>query len=134
MDEHGLTGWKVATDSAVRRNGQCDYRKKTISFSVHFVERNPESMLLDTLLHEIAHALTPGAKHGPIWSAKCREIGLNNPTRCTASDMPKGKYQAHCVQCGPLNAFRHRLTERANFQVHIACNRGRIDWKEIKQA
>jgi hypothetical protein len=34
----------------------------------------------DTCLHEIAHALTPFAGHGPVWQAMCMKIGAN-PSR-----------------------------------------------------
>ena len=66
--EHGLAqqGWRFKFDRARLRAGQCRYRSKTITLSKHYVALNvttrPEEVL-DTILHEIAHALA-GGRHG----------------------------------------------------------------------
>ena len=39
----------------------------------------------DTILHEVAHALTPGDNHGPLWRRVCRQIGAR-PERCYTND------------------------------------------------
>jgi hypothetical protein len=59
MVEHGLVnlGWKVNWDDAKKRFGYCSVSKKVISLSRPLTEANPESEVLDTILHEIAHAL-----------------------------------------------------------------------------
>lgn len=36
-----------------------------------------ENEVIETILHEIAHAITPGAGHSKIWRDTCREIGGN---------------------------------------------------------
>jgi predicted SprT family Zn-dependent metalloprotease len=43
--------------------GLCLYEPKAIELSLHFIERNAEDVIRDTLLHEIAHALV-GPGHG----------------------------------------------------------------------
>lgn len=112
MDEHGLTAWKLAIDNAVRRHGQCQHSKRTLSFSKHYIENNLQSKILNTLIHEIAHALTPGHGHDDIWAKKCEDLGYPNALRCTADTiMPQGKYQAHCAKCGYLPYFKHRQTK-----------------------
>lgn len=133
MDSFGLDTWNLVTDNAIRRNGCCIHRTKTLSFSKHFIERNPQEMLLNTVLHEIAHALVGGGHgHNEVWRQKCIEIGYSNPTRCTASDMPKGKYQAHCTNCGPINAYKHRLKSRKKpvTITHVACG-SMVYFKEV---
>lgn len=129
MNDHNLQNWKVELDRAVMRNGQCDHRNKVLSFSKHFIQRNKEEMILNTLLHEIAHALV-GSNHGHdlTWERKCIEIGYKNPTRCSNSDMPKGNYQATCDKCGPLEIYRHRLSKKV--YTHVAC-KTTISWKGI---
>lgn len=103
MNDHGLLdeGWKFQFDNAKRRFGCCMYRKKVISLSKHLTELNEFDQVRDTILHEIAHALTPGAHHGPKWVAKALEIGCNGK-RCYSSNevtKVKGNYVATCGTC-----------------------------------
>src|ERR1700722_17497176 len=78
MDLHGLKEWEFGINSNVRRTGVCYYPRKTapgrIELSAHFVERNTEEEIRDTLLHEIAHAIVgPGHGHDAAWREKCVE-------------------------------------------------------------
>lgn len=76
--EHNLKGWIFKFDSAKRRFGQCNYGRKIISMSRHLTELNDEKQVVDTLLHEIAHALAGiGTYHGPAWKRVAKEIGCN---------------------------------------------------------
>jgi hypothetical protein len=53
-------------DSAVRRFGTCRYSRKLITLSRQLIELNDQARVLDTILHEIAHALAgPKTGHGP---------------------------------------------------------------------
>src|SRR5690606_9981825 len=67
--------------------GYCDYYKKIIVLSGEFVDHAPDVDIVQTILHEIAHALTPGAKHGPEWLAKARSIGYTG-SRTSDVDLP----------------------------------------------
>ena len=118
MEKHGLIrqGWKFAWDHSKRRAGCCKYRCKTISLSKHYVERNVAERLddvIDTILHEIAHALTPGDGHGAKWKIKCIEIGAR-PERCYDAKtvvMPDGRYRAVCSSCA-RQFNRHKRPRR----------------------
>jgi hypothetical protein len=57
----------------------------------------------DTILHEIAHALTLGDGHGYAWKRKCIEIGAK-PERCyTNKDTVfTMRYQAICGGCNAV--------------------------------
>ena len=81
MDGHGLHGWTFHFDHARRRFGSCQFALRRITLSRPLTLLNDESQVADTLLHEIAHALTPGSGHGPAWKAKCLELGAV-PRRC----------------------------------------------------
>jgi len=104
MDEYGLIdrGWTFDFDKAVRRLGCCWYGKRKITLAKANALVDTDDEVLDTILHEIAHALVGGgAGHGPVWQAKCREIGAK-PDRCAerTTDKPVGKYVATCKDCG----------------------------------
>lgn len=63
-----------------------------------------QTQLLDTLRHEVAHALVgPEADHGYLWRQKCREIGAN-PERTVSMNQSGIKnhttYKAVCGRCG----------------------------------
>jgi predicted SprT family Zn-dependent metalloprotease len=102
--QHGLHDWRFQFDHARRRFGSCRPRSKLVTLSKPLTLLNTEDQVRDTLLHEIAHALTPGAGHGPKWKAKCLEIGAV-PKRCyTESEVqaparPPARYRLGCPRC-----------------------------------
>ncbi len=115
MTLHGLTqkGWIFEFDNSKVRFGVCRYRRKLISLSKTLVELNDEYEVKDTILHEIAHALTPGAHHGWAWQQKCIEIGAR-PNRCYTSvevNTPSLRYQFKCV-CGTLHQRAKKPSDR----------------------
>lgn len=137
MRQHGLTdqGWSFYFDRARRRFGCCRYTVKAITLSRPLTELSSETEVRDTILHEIAHALTPGAGHGWQWRAKCREIGAK-PQRCAAQDAPsvKGRHRLTCRGCGHVmtahRAGRKIQMARAGIAWHGPCGRekGRLDY------
>lgn len=102
MDQHGLHAWKIKWIKSMRRLGRCDYYNRTIEISVY------QSDLKDTVLHEIAHALTPWAKHGPAWQAMCIKIGAR-PNRCVNAIHGTGiGYKFICCKCNEVLGTRPR--------------------------
>src|SRR4051794_2320393 len=99
LARHGLPKWSFAFNWRKRTLGLCVYHTKTIELSVPFIECNTRAEIIDTILHEIAHALV-GPKHGhdEVWKQKCLEIGAQ-PTRCGQAAMPEGRWQASCRRC-----------------------------------
>lgn len=83
MEEHNLRGadrdvvleWSFKFDTARKRFGYCSHFQKVISLSAALVRLNSEERVLGTILHEIAHALTPGQGHNQVWKRKLLEIG-----------------------------------------------------------
>lgn len=112
--EHGLDNWTFKFDNAKKRFGVCRHTPKIISMSRSLVELNSEEQFMDTLLHEIAHALVgSGNGHNHIWKSKCVEIGCR-PVRCYSSKTVKGvkgKYTLICENCGSKSE-RHKKTRK----------------------
>jgi len=61
--------------------GICNYAKHSIELSEALTELSDEADVKDTILHEIAHALTKGHHHDWVWQRKAKEIGCNG-IRC----------------------------------------------------
>ncbi|VTR92600.1 Uncharacterized protein OS=Phycisphaera mikurensis (strain NBRC 102666 / KCTC 22515 / FYK2301M01) GN=PSMK_31170 PE=4 SV=1: SprT-like [Gemmata massiliana] len=139
LNSHGLTAWEFGFNANVRRAGVCFYphagEPGRIELSVHFASRNTDEEVLDTLLHEIAHALV-GPRHGhdAVWRAKCRAIGAR-PEACYGEEieMPRGRWRARCPGC-TAEYDRHRRPARAEGWYCRPCgrNRGALTWHEVE--
>jgi predicted SprT family Zn-dependent metalloprotease len=79
MDEHGLEDWALTFGRAKFQAGICLRDRKEIKLSAPLMSIWELEHSRDTILHEIAHALTTGS-HGPAWKARCRQIGAD-PSR-----------------------------------------------------
>jgi predicted SprT family Zn-dependent metalloprotease len=126
---HGLTEWSFAFNWRKRSMGLCVFGNRRIEISVHFVKRNAQAEILDTLLHEIAHAsVGPDHAHDAVWKNKCVEIGAR-PVRCGDAEMPEGRWQAGCKGCGK-QFQRHRRPKRMRGWFCRGCGpeTGRLEW------
>lgn len=88
MDEHDLIskGWTFKYNKSGTTYGKCNYRKRSIQLSGVNVPFMKYEDVLDTILHEIAHALDLiengyCSRHGANWKAICRRIGAD-PKSC----------------------------------------------------
>jgi hypothetical protein len=95
LDKNGLTDWHTKISRAVKRLGSCHYSKKTISLSAQFIEMGTEATILNTILHEVAHALCPGDGHGAKWKKKAIELGCDGK-RCAEGFKLKLQFNFEC--------------------------------------
>lgn len=116
MAAHGLSQWEFVYDHARRRFGSCQPGRRRITLSKHLTFLNNRDAVRETVLHEIAHALTPGDGHGPKWRAKCVELGIR-PERCytdervTSPPRRPARWQIGCKACDWW-AERYKVTRR----------------------
>lgn len=113
MAKHGLTGWTYTLDNAVRRSGQCNHRTRTISMSRKIIVAMDTEQFMNTLHHEIAHALVgPGHGHDQVWRDMHYALGGNGRRQSqvdTTHITPK--WLGTCPSGHTIS--RHRLTKRA---------------------
>jgi predicted SprT family Zn-dependent metalloprotease len=123
-------------DNAKRRLGCCKYGRREITLSRALTMNNLDKVhgkLTDTILHEIAHALSVyvhgtklGRGHGANWVSIATQIGCNG-NRCYTNseiDAVQSKYTLICPTCN-REASRHRLPKNG-IACGVCCN-GRYD-------
>jgi SprT-like family len=70
-------GWKFVWTDVLWYTGLCDYETKEIRMSFPIARYSLPKYLSETLLHEIAHSLTPGKEvHGKKWKSICKRLGV----------------------------------------------------------
>jgi len=116
MIEHGLYDWSFGFNQRRSAYGLCSYTKRKIFLSEKLVPHMEEKEVINTILHEIAHALVgAGHGHGYVWQRKALEIGCN-AKRTAAYDAAHAvaKYIAECPHCG-ITHKANRLPKRSHW-------------------
>ena len=91
MNHHGLHGWTLKISRGKTTAGHCFTAGKEIALSGVLLPMWPAADVRDTILHEIAHALTPkDPGHGPEWRRVCVAIG-GSPARTFPAHLPTPK-------------------------------------------
>src|SRR3990167_4820040 len=80
LDANELRDWhiRLTTDFSKPFLGLCSYKDKCIILNAHHIDIHPTPEVRNTILHEVAHALTPHHKHDSVWADKARELGCDN--------------------------------------------------------
>jgi predicted SprT family Zn-dependent metalloprotease len=128
ITQHGLTGVRFSINKRLK-NTLGRYMEihggfnRAIELSYDFVVNNDEAAVLDTILHEIAHAIAGvKADHGPAWKAVCRQIGCRPEQYASNKHVTikykwqlayirKGEYTTHVER---FNVYRHNRTDVSN--------------------
>lgn len=88
MHEHGFGRLDFGFDNSkehigcthgrfyILHDGTRVQRASGIALSRHYALKLSMDELRETVLHEIAHAMTMGDGHGPLWQAKAIELGI----------------------------------------------------------
>jgi hypothetical protein len=138
MDEYGLieAGWSFTLDRSKTRFGMCSHSKKIISMSKYLSPSRPYKANLNTILHEVAHALTPGSKHDAVWKAKAIELGCDGE-RCSSlaevENPPEFRWFGVCDYCGYKEGL-HRAPNRVRACLQCAPRfdfHKRLSWHEF---
>ncbi len=97
---HKLDRWTLVLSSSIKEVGVCNYTNKTITLSSIFMRgyNCNYKKVRKALMHEVAHAITPGHKHGPVWKQKCRQIG-GDSRLAISMVLPGMKWAMVCSKC-----------------------------------
>ena len=98
LRDHGLDDWTIVADRAKTRAGVCRFGRRQIGLSAPITALHSEEEVLDTILHEVAHALVgPQHGHDAVWRAKAKEVGCSGE-RCVPSEAPRvpGDWVGRC--------------------------------------
>jgi SNF2 family DNA or RNA helicase len=91
LNEFGLNDWRIRVSSDPNQPflGLCMHNDKCIQLNAHHIDIHPDKEVINTILHEVAHALVgPGHGHNEIWRTKATEIGCDNTNACSTLDLP----------------------------------------------
>ena len=101
LEKWGLSDWKVSLNNRLTRAlGRCVYSRNEIELQRRYVQENSVEIVLDTIRHEIAHALAGyEAGHGPEWKMWARKVGANPEATVDVKTINlKRKYQLAFVK------------------------------------
>lgn len=122
MDYHDLKDWKLESYQRRSSLGTCRIWAKKILLSVHYIEVNDLEVIVDVVLHEIAHALTRRG-HDDVFREKCKELNCC-PSSTYKGELhsPKPLWVAHC----PCGKVFHR-----NRRCNATCRScgAKVHWK-----
>ena len=90
LNDNGLTEWKVrlTSDPNLPFLGLCMYKDKCIMLNAHHIDIHPHKDVVNTIYHEVAHALCPGQGHNEVWATKARELGCYVASPCSNLTLP----------------------------------------------
>lgn len=107
-----LYGWNISFNKRKKAIGLCNYAKREILISILFIPFMSDKAIKNTIVHEIAHALTKGHDHDYVWRNKCIELGGTGERLSGAESFVDGKdgvkdfcesnskYTLTCPTCG----------------------------------
>ena len=110
-------GYRYKKDKTKTALGRCNFSEKWVSLSIPFLEANlnKPKILVNTMLHEIAHALAYELyncdSHGSVWKNLFLRLGGNGERCVNVRDINaiKSKYFLICTSCNYKKSVHRRL-------------------------
>jgi SWI/SNF-related matrix-associated actin-dependent regulator 1 of chromatin subfamily A len=112
LNKYGLKDWSVRLNQNAESRflGLCSHKDKCIILSAHHIDIHPTPDVVNTIKHEVAHALVgPGHGHNDVWQAKAIEVGCDNTLPCSNLAL-----SPHII-----DAIRSGATVEVTFDEHV---------------
>lgn len=127
LQQHELFDWRIELRKKMEgKLGACYYKGKIIAISKYYAENNSRQNVVNTILHEIAHALTPGHKHDSIWLETAQKLGVQK-TDINVVVEP-GKYQSVCPTCGRIYHKYRKPKYQKGYYCPICGVKSQLKW------
>src|SRR6266581_1717657 len=84
LDSNHLESWhiRLTTDVTKPFLGLCSYKDKTIILNAFHIDTHGDDEVINTIRHEVAHALHPGHGHDSVWRDRAISLGCDNLGEC----------------------------------------------------
>lgn len=136
LDQHGFAHWEVRISNKFKKVlGRCCYNRRRIELSAEHIEKDPVHRVIDTIRHEVAHAIAgPKAGHGPEWKKVAIQLGATPSTSADSNVKPqwqlavvtKGIVSTHVER---FSVYRYRRTDLSErFITGRPETRGKLQW------
>ena len=89
MEEYGVSNLNLTFRRMKKTLGQFSNGRQQIKLSTYFIANKSYRIIINTILHEIAHALTPGQGHNKLWKDKAEELGALPKARANDTERLK---------------------------------------------
>jgi hypothetical protein len=127
LNENGLTDWVAVSNRRKRAFGVCDYSLKRVELSSILTPNCTDESTIETIYHEVAHALCPGHNHDKLWKKVCIGLG-GNGERCGGDEnyingdkqflVEMTKYTRICPVCGNKTPASRRPKINSSCGLH----------------
>lgn len=119
-----LLSWNISFNKRKKAFGVCNYIHREISLSVLLIPFMSDKAIKETIIHEIAHALTKGHDHDNVWRRTCIELGGTGDRVGGSNKFKDGengrsefhetssKYTLTCPTCG-CKSYINRMPKRS---------------------
>lgn len=128
FQKYSLTGWTFKLNRAKTYYGICRFDDEVIELSRYFVELESDENIRMVLLHEIAHALSPGDGHGKKWAAKCIELGIEPKIKLSLCEMPSS-YITRCSLCD--TKYTRNRKAKTKLYCCLCGNKKQLKWRKV---
>lgn len=132
LDDCGLHKWRIKFNRSKKYYGSTYYDNCLITISKEFAIHCSETENLNTLTHEIAHALCPSGEHDSEWVSTHKAMG-GDGEECGNTNVPDSffKWNVICNDCKQICDRRHRRSKHFTKKYHCSDCEGSLKFVKI---